>query len=202
MAKQFDRIDPAHREFILNQKIFFNASAAAEGRVNLSPRDTRLLRLLDDHTALYLDLTGSGNETAAHLRTNGRLTLMFCAFEGPPMILRLYGTGQVLQRGSADYSAILSRYFSNQEPLGARQMIMLTVDLVQTSCGYNVPRFDFQEDRDTLTRWAEKKGPEGLEAYRREKNLRSIDGLPTGLMDERNLTEREPSESEEGTQVA
>jgi hypothetical protein len=202
MGKQFESIDAAHREFIAKQKIFFNASAAAEGRVNHSPRDTRLLRLIDEHTAVYLDLTGSGNETAAHLRANGRLTLMFCAFEGPPMILRLYGTGRVLQRGSAGYNAMLSRYFSNEEPLGARQMIVLSVDLVQTSCGYNVPRFDYQEDRDTLTRWTEKKGPEGLEAYWHEKNLHSIDGLPTGLMDNRNPAEREAAESKEGAPAA
>jgi hypothetical protein len=202
MGKQFDCIDPAHRDFILNQKIFFNASAAAGGRVNLSPRDTRLLRLVDDHTVVYLDLTGSGNETAAHLRANGRLTLMFCAFEGPPMILRLYGTGLVLRRGSADYNAMLSQYFSNQEPLGARQMIALSVDMVQTSCGYNVPRFDFREDRDTLTRWTEKKGKEGIEAYWREKNLRSIDGYPTGLLDDSTPAECEASDSKEGEQVA
>jgi predicted pyridoxine 5'-phosphate oxidase superfamily flavin-nucleotide-binding protein len=189
MAKQFDRIDEAHREFIANQKIFFNASAAFEGRVNLSPRDGKSLRLIDDRTVVYLDLTGSGNETAAHLRANGRLTLMFCAFEGAPMILRLYGTGRVLGRGSAEYAAILARQFNNEEPLGARQMIMLAVDLVLTSCGYNVPKFDYRGERDTLIRWTEKKGVEGLESYWREKNLRSIDGLHTGLMDEQKPAE-------------
>jgi len=184
MAKQFKRIDQPHREFIANQKIFFNASAAAEGRVNISPRDAKSLRLLDDHTLAYLDLTGSGNETAAHVSSNGRLTLMFCAFDGPPTILRLYGTGRVLRRGSPEYKAMLARHFNDEEPLGARQLMVMDVDLVQTSCGYNVPRFDYRGERDTLTRWAEKKGPEGLETYWREKNLRSIDGLPTRLMDE------------------
>jgi hypothetical protein len=183
MARQFESINAAHREFIANQKIFFNASAAAEGRVNLSPRDGKSLRLLDDRALVYLDLTGSGNETGAHLRANGRLTLMFCAFEGAPMILRLYGMGRGLSRGSAEYEAVLARHFNNEEPLGARQMIVVDVDLVQTSCGHNVPLFDYRAERDTLIRWAEKKGPEGLEAYWREKNLRSIDGLPTGLMD-------------------
>lgn len=99
MAKFFNRIEPAHSEFVAAQKIFFNASAAAEGRVNVSPRDGKSLRVVDDHTVLYLDLTGSGNETAAHLRANGRLTLMFCSFEGAPLILRLYGTGRVVRRG-------------------------------------------------------------------------------------------------------
>lgn len=202
MGKRFESIDAAHREFIAKQKIFFNASAAAEGRVNLSPRDTQLLRIVDDNTVVYLDLTGSGNETAAHLRANGRLTLMFCAFEGSPMVLRLYGTGRVVKRGSGEYQTILERYFHNDEPLGARQIIVQSVELVQTSCGYNVPRFDYREDRDTLTRWAEKKGPEGLETYWREKNLRSMDDLPTGLMDETNAAEGGLSESNKGPQIA
>jgi hypothetical protein len=184
MAKQFKSLDTAHRAFIANQRIFFNASAAPEGRVNLSPRDAKSLRIVDDRTVTYLDLTGSGNETAAHLRVNARLTLMFCAFEGPPMILRLYGTGRVLRRGGHEYQATLAQHFNNEEPPGARQMIVLTVDLVQTSCGYNVPTFEYQGERDTLIRWAEKKGPEGLESYWSEKNLSSMDGFPTGLMGE------------------
>jgi len=184
MAKQFHCIDATLREFIVTQRIFFNASAAAEGRVNVSPRDVKSLRIVDENTVVYIDLTGSGNETAAHLRANGRLTLMFCAFEGPPMILRLFGTGRVLRRGGSEYAAILAQHFNNVEQPGARQMIILAVDLVQTSCGYNVPKFDYQGERDTLIRWTEKKGPAGLENYWREKNLCSIDGLPTGLMDE------------------
>ncbi|KAA6460307.1 pyridoxamine 5'-phosphate oxidase family protein [Acidobacteria bacterium AB60] len=184
MAKQFERMDATHREFITRQKIFFNASAAAEGHVNLSPRDGKSLRVLDDETVLYLDLTGSGNETAAHLRANGRLTLMFCAFEGAPMILRLYGTGRVVRRGCEEYAELLARHYEGAEPLGARQMVVLTVQLVQTSCGYNVPKFEYGGERDTLLRWAEKKGPEGLEAYWREKNQRSLDGFPTGLLEE------------------
>lgn len=184
MAKKLQGIDASLRDFIAKQRIFFNASAAAEGRVNVSPRDAKSLRVVDENTVVYIDLTGSGNETAAHLQANGRLTLMFCAFEGAPMILRLFGTGRVLRRGSSEYAAVLAQHFDNHEQSGTRQMIVLDVDRVQTSCGYNVPRFDYQGERDTLIRWAEKKGPEGLENYRREKNLRSIDGLPTGLMDE------------------
>ena len=195
MAKQFETLDAAHRQFIANQKIFFNASAAAEGRVNLSPRDAKSLRIVDDATLAYLDLTGSGNETAAHLRANPRLTLMFCAFEGAPMILRLYGAGHVLRRGGPEYQAMLAQYFNREEPPGARQIVVLAIDLVQTSCGYNVPRFDYQGERDTLIRWAQKKGPEGLESYWREKNLRSIDGFPTGLMDEVKPDEEKPAES-------
>lgn len=184
MGRQFKMMELAHREFILKQKVFFNASAAAEWRVNVSPRDVKSLRILDDNTVAYLDLTGSGNETAAHLRVNNRLTLMFCAFEGPPTILRLYGSGCILRRDSADYDALLASQFGNEEPAGARQIIVLTIDLVQTSCGFNVPLFDYVGERDTLVRWAESKGPQGLEDYWREKNTRSLDGLPTGILEE------------------
>ncbi|MFP5237453.1 MAG: pyridoxamine 5'-phosphate oxidase family protein [Acidobacteriota bacterium] len=184
MAKQFPRIEEPHREFIERQHIFFNASAAAEGHVNVSPRDRKSLRVLDDHTVLYLDLTGSGNETAAHLRANGRLTLMFCSFEGPPLILRLYGTGRVIRRDSQEYNTLLSAHYEGVEPLGARQITMLNVELVQTSCGYGVPLFEYKAERDTLTRWTEAKGVDGLHAYWREKNQCSIDGFPTGLLED------------------
>jgi predicted pyridoxine 5'-phosphate oxidase superfamily flavin-nucleotide-binding protein len=182
MATQFKRIETAHREFIQRQCVFFTGSAAAEGRINVSPKGLDTLRVLDATKVVYLDLTGSGNETAAHLRANGRLTLLFCAFEGPPMILRLYGQGRILSRGSSEYAGVLAAEFAGKEPPGARQMVMLEVDLVQTSCGYGVPRMGFVAERPALTQWAEKKGEANLETYRREKNLRSIDGLPTGLI--------------------
>jgi len=184
MAKQFPRIEPAHRDFIGRQRIFFTASAAAGGRVNVSPRGTDALRVLGDNAVAYLDCTGSGNETAAHLRASGRLTLMLCAFEGPPRILRLYGQGRILRRGGADYAALLEAAFGGAEPPGARQIVALDVDLVQTSCGYGVPLFDYAGERPSLAHWAEAKGEAGLEAYRREKNAYSIDGLPTGLLDD------------------
>jgi hypothetical protein len=178
LAKQYPRIEDAHRAFILRQKMFFTASAVAEGRVNLSPKGLDALRVLGDDRVAYLDLTGSGNETSAHIEAGGRLTLMFCAFEGPPMILRLYGRGRVLRRGTGGYAEFLPLFAP--EPLGARQIVLLEVDLVQTSCGYGVPLFEHRGDRHALLRWAESKGEDGLEAYRREKNVRSIDGLPTG----------------------
>jgi hypothetical protein len=109
---------------------------------------------------------------------------MFCSFEGPPLILRLYGRGRILRRGGPEYAQLLAAEFGGVEPLGARQFVRLDVELVQTSCGYGVPLFDYRGERDTLTRWAEAKGEAGLEAYRREKNVRSLDGLPTGLLDE------------------
>ena len=181
MAKQFERIEPAHAAFIRQQKIFFTASAAATGRVNVSPRGTDALRILDPNTVAYLDETGSGNETAAHLRASGRLTIMFCGFENVPMIMRLYGQGRSLPRGTPEYDALLATAFNDQEPAGARQIIRLDIEMVQTSCGYGVPLFDYKEERPTLRRWAEKKGEDGLAAYRREKNVRSIDGFETGL---------------------
>jgi hypothetical protein len=181
MGKQYPSIEPEHRDFIRRQHIFFTASAAPHGRVNVSPKDAAALRLLSPSRVIYLDMTGSGNETAAHLLADGRLTLMFCAFQGPPRILRLYGRGRSLPRGSAEYSELLASAFDGQERAGARQIVLLDVDLVQTSCGFGVPLFEYTADRDTLTRWAEGKGPLGLEDYRRQKNSVSLDGLPTGI---------------------
>jgi hypothetical protein len=181
MGKQFSSIAPEHREFIERQHIFFNASAASEGRVNLSPRDVASLRVLDPNTVIYLDLTGSGNETAAHLLADGRLTLMFCAFEGAPLILRLYGQGRVIPRHTDEYNALLASHYNNSEPPGARQIFHLTVDSVQTSCGMNVPFYEYVGQRDQLIRWAQVKGESALDEYRLQKNTRSIDGLPTGI---------------------
>jgi hypothetical protein len=181
MAKQFPHIEPAQAAFIAAQHIFFTASAAATGRVNISPRGADAFRVVDPNTVAYLDETGSGNETAAHLRASGRLTIMFCGFENVPMILRLYGQGQSLPRGTPEYNALLEAAFGNQETPGARQIIRLNVDLVQTSCGYGVPLFDYKEDRPTLRRWAEARGEAGVAAYWREKNVFSIDGFETGV---------------------
>jgi hypothetical protein len=184
MAKQFASMTPADREFIARQRIFFTASATSTSRVNVSPRPTDALRVLDERTVAYLDLTGSGNETAAHLRVDGRITLMFCALDEPPSILRLYGRGTSLARNTSDYAVLLASAFDNQEPLGARQIVRIDIDLVQTSCGYGVPLFEYIGERSTLHRWAQQKGDAGLEEYRRQKNARSLDGLPTGLPEE------------------
>jgi hypothetical protein len=183
MGKQFSSIEPDHRAFIRRQHIFFVASATAGSRVNLSPKDAASLRILDGNRAAYLDQTGSGNETAAHLLADGRLTLMFCAFAGAPLILRLFGKGKVLARQSAAYTELLATEFGGIEPPGSRQMVVLDIDLVQTSCGYGVPLFDFSGERTTLLRWAEAKGEEGIAKYWRMKNTASIDGLPTGILD-------------------
>ncbi len=184
MAKDFAALTGHHRAFIARQHMFFTASAAAGTRINISPRSTDLLRVIGDNAVVYLDRTGSGNETAAHLRADGRLTVMFCSVEGPPLILRLYGRGGVLQRGGAEYATLLAAEYAGTEPLGARQMVRLDFDLVKSSCGYGVPLFAYREERDTMDRWAEAKGPDGLEAYHRETNVTSIDGLPTGLFED------------------
>jgi hypothetical protein len=154
----------------------------------VSPKGLDALRELGPNAVAYLDRTGSGNETAAHLYNGGRLTLMFCAFEGPPRILRLYGQGRILRRGTAEYARLLAEAFACEEPLGARQIVLLDVDRVQTSCGFGVPLYDYRGERTALTKWADSKGEDGLEAYRREHNARSIDGLPTGLLEEEAIT--------------
>lgn len=185
MAKRFASLEQHHRDFIARQHIFFTASAPSEGgHVNVSPRSTDMLRVLSDNAVLYLDRTGSGNETAAHVLENGRLTVMFCAVEGAPLILRLYGRGRVVARPGEEYAQVLAEHFGNGEPLGARQMVRLDFDLVQTSCGYGVPFFDYRAERPQMDAWAAAKGPEGIVEYRREKNRFSMDGLPTGLVDE------------------
>jgi hypothetical protein len=177
-------LEAAHLDFMRRQHIFFVASAAPCTRVNLSPRSTDSLKVIDERCDAYLDLTGSGNETAAHAKAGGHMTVMMCAFAGPPLILRLYGQGRILPKDSEPYRALLASAFEGREPLGARQIVRLDIDLVQTSCGFGVPVFEYKAERDGLHRWAEKQGAEGLERYRREKNTVSIDGLPTGLLDD------------------
>src|SRR6185437_16237632 len=157
MAKQFPCLDASHRDFIARQRIFFAASAAPGARVNVSPRGTDALAVIDERTVAYLDRTGSGNETAAHLKADGRLTLMFCAFDGPPNILRLFGRGEVLRRDGPPYAALLRTVFGGVEPTGARQIVRLHVDLVQTSCGYGTPLFEYRGERPSLDNWARAK---------------------------------------------
>lgn len=186
MAKQFPTLEAAHRDFIARQRIFFVASAAPTpdglSRVNVSPRPTDCLRVLGDNAVAYLDRTGSGNETAAHARAGGATTVMFCAVEGPPLILRLYGRADVLPAGSDAYAACLADAFDGEEPLGARQIVRIAFDLVQTSCGYGVPLFDYGGERPSMDNWAvQKEAGEGLAAYRARENAVSLDGLDTGL---------------------
>jgi hypothetical protein len=183
MAKDYPALTGHLADFIGRQHIFFVASAAPGSRVNISPRSTDMFRVLGDNAACYLDRTGSGNETSAHLLADGRMTVMFCAVDGPPLILRLYGRGRVIVRSSAEYAELLASQFGGEEPLGARQIVRIDFDLVKTSCGYGVPLMEYQGERDTMDRWAEAKGPDGIVAYRQDKNLVSMDGLPTGFVE-------------------
>ena len=184
MGKQFPSLDASHRDFIGKQRIFFAASAAADARVNMSPRGTDAFAVIDERTVAYLDRTGSGNETAAHLKADGRLTIMFCAFDGPPNIMRLYGRGEVVRRGSRPYAELLESAFRGVEPAGARQIVRLQSKWCRRHAAMERRLFDYCGERPSLDNWSRSKGEEGLEAYRREKNLVSIDGLPTGLLDE------------------
>ena len=178
MGTALESLSPELRAFIETQHVFFVATAplGRDGHVNLSPKGMDTLRVLSPNRVAYLDLTGSGNETAAHLLENGRVTVMFCAFEGKPKVLRLYGRGRVVLPDSTE-CAELSRQFPALP--GARQVIVVDVTRVQTSCGFGVPVMRFESERDTLVRWAESKGDEGLRQYREKKNRVSIDGLPT-----------------------
>ncbi|SEL38452.1 pyridoxamine 5'-phosphate oxidase [Pacificibacter marinus] len=180
MAEQFTSLSDDHAAFIARQHMFFCASAAVGARINLTPRSTELLRITGPNEALFLDLVGSSNETAAHMIADGRLTFMFCAVAGPPMIMRLYGTGRTIHRGTDEYQSLIAEHFT-QEPVNARQIFVLDFDLVQTSCGYGVPMFEFTRERPSLKNWAKSKTPDEIEAYKRKKNLVSMDGLPTGL---------------------
>lgn len=176
--KVYDAITPELAEWIAAQPMFFNATAPinAAGHINLSPRGLDTLRIINPHEVAILDFTGSGNETAAHLGENGRMTIMFCAFSGPPRILRLYGRGEVVLPHAADW-AELRQYFAVNLP-GVRQIFHLQVERVQTSCGFGVPEMQLLGQRSDLLDWAHKKGPDGIRAYQDKNNRRSIDGLP------------------------
>ncbi len=180
MAKTYESLTEELQAFIRAQHLFFVATAplSADGHLNLSPKGLDCFRILSPRRVAYLDLTGSGNEASAHLHENGRIVFMFCAFEASPSILRLYGTGQVILPDSAEWSEVIPHF--RLYP-GVRQIITADITRVQTSCGFGVPRFDYVDDRDSLSRWAETKGDAGLAEYRQEKNAVNIDGLPTPL---------------------
>lgn len=184
MGKVYDSIGDDHREFIAAQRMFFVASAplSPDGHVNLSPKGLDCFRILAPNRVAYLDLTGSGNETSAHLSENGRIALMFCAFAGPPKILRLYGRGETVLPGTHRWDDL--RPLFGEYP-GARQIIVAQISRVQTSCGFGVPVYEYVCQRDTLIRWADAKGDDGIETYQSERNARSIDGLVTPLGESR-----------------
>ena len=178
MGKQYAEITGAFQEFIENQKLFFVGTAAAEGRVNVSPKGMDTLRVLGPNKLIWLNLTGSGNETAAHLLRNPRMTMMFCAFNGSPMILRVYGMAKIHHERDSQFHQYIEHF---EESPCARQIIELDVDLVQTSCGFGVPIFDYKEDRDYLRSWADKKKKGKIKEYWNAHNTKSIDGFETGI---------------------
>ncbi len=180
MAIVYARINDKLRDFIKAQHMFFVGTAplSGEGHVNLSPKGLDCLRILSPLRVAYLDLVGSGNETSAHLMENGRITFMFCAFEGDPKILRLYGRGHVVLPGEPEWEELVGLFPPYE---GKRQLIVADITRVQTSCGFGVPLYRFEGDREHLPNWLEGKGPTRLETYKQKYNLRSIDGLPSAL---------------------
>ena len=181
--KLYDNITPDLQSWIENQHVFFVGTAplSGEGHVNLSPKGHDCLKVLDETTVCYMDMTGSGNETSAHILENSRVTFMWCAFEGAPRILRLYGRGEVvLPSDSKRWNELVAHF---QQPLlpGTRQIVVNHVDRVQTSCGFAVPFMIYKEDRNSLQKWSRVKGEEGLIEYRYEHNCKSIDGIDTPI---------------------
>ncbi|MDO8356617.1 MAG: pyridoxamine 5'-phosphate oxidase family protein [Nitrospirota bacterium] len=179
MAQRYSELSDAHIQFIAKQKIFFVGTATADSRINLSPKGMDSLLVLGNRRIVWLNVTGSGNETSAHVQQQPRMTVMFCAFDGPPLILRLYGTARVVHPRDPEWRELFSLF----PPFpGARQIFDVTIDLVQTSCGMAVPYLSYTGDRELLNEWAEKKGEEGLKQYREEKNQVSLDGIPTHIV--------------------
>jgi Pyridoxamine 5'-phosphate oxidase len=177
VGQTYPELDDGLRQFVEKQQVFFVATApsGAEGHVNCSPKGLDTLRILGPTTVAYLDYVGSGAETIAHLRQNGRIVIMLCAFEGPPRIVRLHGRGDVVEPGDAEFAPLLERF----EPgPGVRSIIRIEIDRIADSCGYGVPGLRFEGERTQLPAWAERKGSDGLRDYQRTKNASSLDGLP------------------------
>ena len=179
MGQRFSELSERHIKFIAEQKMFFVGTATADSRVNVSPKGMDSLRILGKTRVAWLNVTGSGNETSAHVQQAPRMTLMFCAFDGPPLILRLYGTAKVVHKSDPVWNDLFPLF----KPLpGARQIFEVALDLIQTSCGMAVPYFTPAGDRELLSEWAIKKGNEGVKRYWEEKNQMSIDGIPTHIV--------------------
>src|SRR5215475_2584365 len=181
MAKFYTELNPALREFIVAQRIFFHATAPSQGRINLSPKGLDTFRILSDTQVAYLDLTGSECETAAHLAENGRLTLMFCSFAEKPLILRLYGRGSVVHQRDPEWDELRPQFPSIP---GERQIIVLDIESIMTTCGFAVPEYEFKRQRTTLPDFTCKMGEAKMDEYRHQKNQISIDGLPTYLFED------------------
>lgn len=178
MGKRLESLTPELIDFITDQPLFFVATAIADGRINLSPKGMDTFRIIDANKAVWLNLTGSGNETATHLQFNDRITIMFCAFEGSPMILRIYGTAKVYHEQDAYWKEYIGLF---PELAGSRQLVDVNIEMVQISCGMGIPLMDFSGQRDDLKLWAERQGKDRLLAYKEKKNTISLDGHQTGI---------------------
>jgi hypothetical protein len=174
----YEALEDKHVEFIGRQQMFFVGTAGAEGFINVSPKGMDSFRILDNNTVAWLNLTGSGNESAAHVLENGRMTIMFCSFDKQPLIMRLYGRARAVHPRDDEWPGLSARF---PEIAGARQIFVQDVELVQTSCGYAVPRYDYTGQRETLRKWAENKGEDGIRQYWEQNNTRSLDGKDTGI---------------------
>ncbi len=178
MGKTYDHIPERQQNFIIKQKLFFVGTAATDSKINISPKGMDSFRIVNSKRVIWLNLTGSGNETAAHLLENDRITVMFCSFEGAPLILRIYGSAKAYHPKDSLYQDSIDLF---PKIAGARQLIDIEVEMVQTSCGMGVPFFDFKEERNQLKQWAEEKGQRKIEEYWVERNTTSLDGKPTGI---------------------
>ncbi len=179
MGKRFKSISDELMKFISNQKMYFVGTAGDSGKVNISPKGMDSLKVLNENRVIWLNVTGSSNETSAHVQENPRMTLMFCSLEGNPMILRLYGNATVVHKNDSEWEKL--RKLLPELP-GARQIFDLDVELVQTSCGMSVPLYDYIEDRELLKEWAVKKGAQGIQEYWERNNQVSLDGKLTNIM--------------------
>ena len=179
MGQRFKELHQHQINFIESQKIFFAATAASDGRINVSPKGMDSLRVVNPEKVVWLNVTGSGNETSSHVQEHPRMTIMWASFEGKPMILRIYGNASVVHRYDREWEG----FFKLFEPLpGARQIFVRDIDLVQTSCGMGVPLFEYIGERNLLEDWAVKKGEEGIKEYWRRKNSTSLDGKETNIL--------------------
>ncbi len=176
--ERFDALDDKLCDFIRHQHVFFVGTGGSRGAINVSPKGLDTLRIVNPGRIVWLNLTGSGNETSAHVQENGRMTLMFCSFDRQPLILRLYGTATIVHPRDSAWPTLVSHFDTFT---GARQIFDFTIDLVQTSCGYAVPHYAYEGERETLTKWSEKKGKGGIESYWAEMNTVSLDGQPIDI---------------------
>lgn len=194
MGDRFEKLEDKHIDFIEQQKMFFVGTAATEGFVNVSPKGIDSFRVLNHQRVAWLNLTGSGNESAAHVLDNDRMTVMFCSFEKQPLILRLYGRAKVYHERDPQWPELLTLF---PEYISARQVFVVDVDLVQSSCGFAVPYYEYKEQRNTLLRWAENKGRDAVLDYQRERNRVSLNGFDTGIFEAATAADAAPEEAAE-----